>query len=284
MLIKLYIGFVHSFGALKMSDKVHNEVRNCKGVPDYSFYIIRKKTYETALVIPVINEGGRILQQIKNIRSENPLVDIIIADGGSTDGTIERLTNQSSGVVSILIKKGPGKLSAQLRMAFHYCLENDYKYVITMDGNNKDGPEGIEKIRRALESGFDFVQGSRFILGGEAVNTPKKRSLAIRYVHAPITSFAAGRRFTDTTNGFRGLSRRLIESKDIGIYRDVFQSYELVFYLPIRATKMNYRVTEVAVRRNYPSNGPTPTKIIGVFSYLNLIQILLKASIGRYNP
>jgi dolichol-phosphate mannosyltransferase len=261
----------------------YQEVVDCKGVPNYLIFTIKRKKYDTALVIPIINEGERIIQQIRSIRSKMPMVDIVIADGGSNDGTIEALSKEFSGVTSILIKTGTGKLSAQLRMAFHYCLEKNYKYVITMDGNNKDGPDGILGIRQALVSGFDFVQGSRFKKGGIARNTPLIRLIAIRFIHAPITSLAALFWFTDTTNGFRGHSRDLLQSQQLMLFRDVFQTYEMIAFIPIEAKKNGFRVCEVAVERSYPVDGVVPTKIHGIKSQFQLLLILISASLGKYS-
>ena len=131
---------------------------------------------------------------------------------------------------------------------------------------------------------FDFVQGSRFIRGGSAVHTPMSRYFAIRLIHAPLTSLAAGRRFSDTTNGFRGFSKRLIESDEIGIFRKIFDTYELIFYLPIRAARLGLKTCEVPVRREYPRFGATPTKIVGLKALTNLIWILLLACFGCFNP
>ena len=281
--MKPCFGFSPRFSVFKVPDKMNETVRNCEGVPDYSIFPIGTKIHDNALLIPILNEGERIIQQIRDIRSKMPPVDIIIADGGSDDGAIEIIRKNLLGVTSILVKTGPGKLSAQLRMAFHYCLKNDYKYVITMDGNNKDGPEGILTIRKALVSGFDFVQGSRFKKGGIARNTPLLRLLAIRFIHAPITSLASLFWFTDTTNGFRGHSRELLKSKDLRLFRDIFQTYEMIAFIPIEARKNGFIVCEVAVERSYPAAGIVPTKIHGIRAQLRLLVILIAAASGKYS-
>ena len=165
-----------------------NQVRrieNIPGVPSYLIEQMRPKRYQIALVIPVINEGVRIIKQLEKFQNYLPNVDLIIADGGSTDASIEYFHSDNSLLTALLTKQSTGNLSSQLRMAFHYCLESDYEAVITMDGNDKDGIEGIEGIKEALEAGIDFVQGSRFLKGGIAINTPIKRLLAIRLIHAP---------------------------------------------------------------------------------------------------
>ena len=61
-----------------------------------------------------------------------------------------------------------------------------YNSVITIDGNNKDDPKTIPAIIQKLNEGNDFVQVSRFIKNGKGVNTPLKRMLAIRLIHAPL--------------------------------------------------------------------------------------------------
>jgi dolichol-phosphate mannosyltransferase len=255
-----------------------------KQVPKYSTKIFAPKKNNTALVIPIINEGERILLQLKKINSVEPNVDIIIADGGSTDGALESILEEKIQICAFLEKKDKGKLSAQLRMAFDYCLEEDYENVITMDGNNKDDENGIELIQNALLAGFDFVQGSRFIKGGEAINTPLSRLLAIRLIHAPITSIGARFWFTDTTNGFRGHSAKLLRSPKVGIFRDIFDTYELIAYIPIQAKKLDFKVTEVPVKRMYPSGGVIPTKIHGLRANLRVLAILFAAAAGRYSP
>jgi dolichol-phosphate mannosyltransferase len=255
-----------------------------KSVPLYVTTKMKAKQHKTALVLPIINEGQRILNQLERIKNSKSFVDVIIADGGSIDGTLQSLLNPNYDVTTILVKTGPGKLSAQLRMAFDYCLKESYQNIITMDGNNKDGPEGIEEIVKALESGFDFVQGSRFIEGGKSFNTPLYRYLAIKLIHAPITSIASSFRFTDTTNGFRGHSRRLLESKKLSVFREVFQTYELLAYMPIGAKRSGFHVCEVPVTRSYPPSGDVPTKIHGIKAQLRLLQILLYAALGKYAP
>ena len=138
---------------------------------------IRDRRY--AVVIPVINEGERIraLLQRMNQIGVPALADIVVVDGGSTDGSLEEQFLAAQQVSTLLTKTGPGKLSAQLRCAYAYCLERHYLGIVTIDGNNKDDPAPIADFVHALEGGIDFVQASRFISGGVAANTPLSLSL-----------------------------------------------------------------------------------------------------------
>ena len=257
---------------------------NDDGVPKYRVRTYRAKANNTALLIPVLNEGKRILQQLEELNLLDLRVDIVIADGGSNDFTLENIEKRKFNIHSFLTKEESGGLSTQLRMGFHYCLSKNYVSVITMDGNNKDDPKGIGEILNALESGIDFVQGSRFKSGGKAINTPIHRYLGIRFIHAPLTSLAARYWFTDTTNGFRGHSAKLLRDPRVQIFRGVFNSYEMLAYLPIRSNQVGLKVKEVPVIRRYPIGVKTPTKIRGIVPQFKLIIILLEAVLGRFNP
>jgi dolichol-phosphate mannosyltransferase len=244
----------------------------------------RKNPY--AVCIPVINEGERIKKQIAEMRAKqiNDQADILIFDGGSTDGSTDLDYFKAQGVRTLLVKTGPGRLSAQLRMGFAYALDQGYQGVITIDGNQKDGVEAIPDFIRELKAGYDFVQGSRYITGGKGINTPRLRHWAIKMIHAPLISIAAGFRYTDTTNAFRGHSRRLLLSPEVQPFRDVFNHYELLFYLSVRAPRTGHRVKEIPVVRRYPAQGQMPTKISHFKGNWNLLLMSMKVFLGKFNP
>lgn len=246
-------------------------------------FVERKSKY--CLCIPVINEGDRIIGQLEKIANNgiDNLLDIIICDGGSTDGSTGHERLKKLKVNSLLIKKGPGKLSAQLRMGYWWALKRGYEGIITVDGNGKDSIETIPLFIEYLDKGFDMVQGSRYIKGGAAVNTPLARHLAVKFVHAPIISLASGFKYTDTTNGFRAYSRRFLTHPQVQPFRNVFDTYELLAYLSVKAPRIGMRTVEIPVTRSYPKNGKVPTKISFLRGNLGLIKILLKAAFGKYD-
>lgn len=258
-----------------------------EGCPAGELYEFSEKKGRVALVIPVVNEGKRILRQLEEIRdigAELGDVDVILADGRSTDGSMEPERLRSLGVRALLVKTGEGRQGAQFRMALGWALDEGYEAFITMDGNGKDDVRGILSIQRCLDEGHDYVQGSRYAPGGEAVNTPWDRKIMGRYVHAPICSLASRTRLTDSTNGFRGYSRRLLECPRLSLFRDVFSGYEFLFYISCRAARYGYSVQEVGVRRSYPASGATPTKIAGIGAKAKVFLELLKCALGWYDP
>jgi glycosyltransferase involved in cell wall biosynthesis len=211
------------------------------------------------------------------------LADVIIADGGSTDGSLDPDLLDKTRVAGLLVKTGPGKLSAQLRCAYAFALDAGYEGIVTIDGNDKDDPAPIPAFVEAMRNGVDFVQASRFVAGGVSVNTPRSRDLAIRLLHAPALSLASGYRWTDTTQGFRAYRSELLRDPRVAPFRDVFQAYELLAYLSYRVPRLDYRCQELPTSRVYP-DGEVPTKISGLRGNVELVRVLAAACAGRYNP
>lgn len=250
-------------------------------IPAYESYRLRTRSSRHAVVIPILNEAPRIHNQLARMHDYD--VDVILVDGGSADGSADSHVLDDLGVTTLLIKTGMGRLAAQERIGFAWALNQGYDGIIRMDGNDKDDPAGIPVIIAALERGFDFVQGSRFIPGGMEENTPLMRRVAIQLVHAPWVSFLADEKFTDTTNAFRGHSRRYLEHPAVQPFRDIFDSYELLAYLSVRASQIGLQTCEVPVVRRYPP-GEVPTKISHVRGNIELIRTLVRLSKGVFNP
>jgi glycosyltransferase involved in cell wall biosynthesis len=255
-------------------------------VPSFTLSEFAPRRHAYCIGIPIINEGERIQTQLRQMDELglHEVADIVIADGGSTDGSTERDRLAPVGVRTLLTKTGKGKLSAQLRMFFAYAICQGYEGMVIIDGNNKDGVEAIPTFISALEQGWDYIQGSRYIPGGEEKNTPLSRKLAVVFIHAPIISLAARHRYTDTTNGFRAVSRRFLLDRNLQPFRAVFNTYNLHYYLSVMAPRLGYRVKELPVSRVYPAQGPTPSKIKGLKGEWHVLMQLFKTALGFYRP
>jgi len=260
----------------------HNDAQPV--IPEFNVGYWNGKTTRYCLVIPVINEGDRLQKLIRRMDAlaVRNLVDIIITDGGSTDDSLRMSELQDLGVTGLLVKQDAGGLSSQLRIAYWFALDKGYDGIVTIDGNNKDDPQFIEKFVKHLESGYDFVQASRYIPGGAGLNTPKMREIAIRCVHVPLLRWFSGFEWTDTTQGFRAYSSRMLRDPRIGVFREVFSGYELLAYLTYSAPRFRYRCVELPTVRRYPV-GKTPTKIKGLSGMLGVLGVLFATCAGRYN-
>ena len=259
--------------------------RQC-GVPRFECTEYCGKAKDYVLLIPIINEGERIIRELERATKNNvsDYVDIVICDGGSTDGCTDEDGLRNLHVNALLVKQDTGKQGAQLRMGIWWALQRGYQGVITIDGNNKDSIEDVPRFIEKLVEGYDLIQGSRFVPGGKAINTPFIRTVSVKLIHAPIISLTAHQRFTDTTNAYRAYYARYLTDERVQPLRDVFMTYELLAYLSVRATQIGMRACEIPVTRAYPKTGKTPTKISFFKGNSELMKILLKNAFGAYNP
>jgi len=254
--------------------------------PDFELNELAPKKQKYCVCVFVINEGEKIQKQLKKMKPFAKQLDIVIADGGSTDGSLEPEFLKQQHVRALLTKKGPGKLSAQMRMALAWAMHEGYEGAIVVDGNNKDDITALPDFVKLLDEGYDHVQGSRFIPGGHAINTPLERTIGLHLLHAPLISLAARHRHTDTTNGFRGYSARMLLDNELAVFRDVFQTYELHYYLSIESARspQKYKLIETPVTRAYPPKGKTPTKISPIKGNAHVLKVLFKAVRRQYRP
>lgn len=260
--------------------------KNISGVSNFTVEEYSEKKHDYVLLIPVLNEGTRILNELNRAYKVKlcDSIDIVICDGGSTDGSMNASELTQLNVNALLTKLGPGKQGAQLRMGMYWALKRGYKGIVTIDGNDKDSIEDVPAFVEKLKEGYDFIQGSRFIVGGKAINTPLIRFVAVQLIHAPVISITAHHRFTDTTNNFRAYSKRYLEDVRVKPFRDIFQTYELLAYLSVRASQIGFSVCEIPVSRKYPPKGKTPTKISFFKGNFDLLKILFLNLCGKYNP
>ena len=257
-----------------------------KSIPAFACTEYENKSKDYVVLIPIINEGDRIHKELFRAKKHDVshYADIVICDGGSTDGCTDEKKLRKLKVNTLLVKQDAGKQGAQLRMGFWWALQRGYKGIITIDGNNKDSIEDVPKFIEKLEEGYDLIQGSRFVKGGRAIRTPLLRLVSVRLIHAPIISLTARQWFTDTTNAYRAYSREYLTDDRVQPLRDIFMTYEILAYLSVRATQIGMKACEIPVTRAYPKEGKMPTKISFFKGNSELMKILIKNAFGAYNP
>ena len=137
------------------------------GVPKFVSSEFAERTKDYVVLIPIINEGNRILKELYRAYRHKiaGYADIVICDGGSTDGCTDEKRLRKLKVNTLLVKQDAGKQGAQLRMGIWWALQRGYQGIITIDGNNKDSIEDVPHFIEKLKAGYDLVQGSRTSVG-----------------------------------------------------------------------------------------------------------------------
>ena len=188
-----------------------------------------------------------------------------------------RAVAQSMGIEVLTQSRRMG-VGAAIRAAIGYGRRNGFDILVILAGNDKDRPCQIGRLTGAIEKdGNDFVQGSRYLPGGEFGCMPVYRQLSTRWVHPLLFSLITGRRITDSTNGFRAIRLKCFDDKRIDIDQPWLDRYELEPYIFYKFIKLGYKVKEVPVTKIYPPKelGYTKMKpITGWWSILRPIVLL----------
>lgn len=243
-------------------------------------YFERRNKY--ALLIPTLNEGERIQNQLRKLKEINAVnaVDIFILDSNSTDNSLNDDFICEIGVREKLIVL-EGKQGSAFRAGLNEVLNDGYEGVITVDGNNKDSMESVFDFIKELDNGYDFIQGSRFMKGGKHENTPFIRFAAMKLILIPWVSILSGHIYSEVASAFRAYSAKLISDEKINIFRDCFVSYEFLWHMSVEAPRNGFKVKEIPATRCYPATGKIPTKI-KASGCADIILQLIKLTLGQY--
>lgn len=254
-------------------------------MPKYDAYTFKEKRKKHCLLIPVFNEGNHFQNQIKKMKANGAfdLVDVIVCDAGSKDGSTDQELLREAGFTALLVRRGSGRYSTDLRMGYDWALNLGYEGCITVDGNDKDDTGALPMFIEKLDGGYDYIQGSRYMEGGRAINTPFIRHWAIKLIMTPLMSISARKHLTDSSNGFRAYSKKFLLDERVLAFRDSFNLHELVYYLPPRACRLGYKVVEVPVTRAYPDSGEVPSHA-SMHDNITTLIVILKGLYGGLNP
>jgi len=233
--------------------------------------------HNTLALIPAYNEQGKIEKTVSSIPA-GVVSRILVIDDGSTDGTAGEAAGAGAAVIRNSSRQGVGKVICQ---AIKYGRENGFSILVVMGGNSKDNGREIPRLTTPIiNQGYDFVQGSRFLKGGSYGNIPFHRIIATRFIHPTLFSFFAGRRMTDTTNGFRAIRLSIFDDKRINIAQEWLAKYELEPYIYFKCVQLGYKVLEVPVSKIYPSRLLGYSKMRPILDWWSILRPLFLLGLG----
>ena len=159
---------------------------------------------DTLVIIPAFNEGKSIQDVIENIRSQAPMVDMVVINDASTDNTAQAALKAGVPVVTLPINLGIG---GAVQTGFRYAVEHGYSYTIQIDGDGQHDPKHIPELLESLKNDdFDCMIGSRYVQKTE-YKTPWSRRVGM-IIFSSLLTRLMGKRITDTTSGYRALNHR----------------------------------------------------------------------------
>jgi len=187
-----------------------------------------------ALVIPTLNEEEAIGALLARV--PNGVVDrMIIADGGSTDRTIERA--RALGATTIEAGRGYGRACWQGALA----AGDDCDIVVFMDGDGADKPELIARLVEPITKGdADFVIGSR-VRGKREPGSMSAHQIFAGIALGYAMRLAHGVRYTDMC-AFRAITRSSLMA--LGMRE---MTYGWNIEMQMRAAAAKLRILELPV-------------------------------------
>jgi glycosyltransferase involved in cell wall biosynthesis len=204
---------------------------------------------KVAVVIPTLNEAESIGAVIAALPRQ--VVDqIIVADGGSTDGT--PAIARGAGAEVVAVDSGYGRACLAGAKA-----ANTADILVFMDGDGADDPSAIGEMVAALRCGSaDFVIGSRVRGKRESLSIGGHQVFAGLFMGGLIR-LLYGMRYTDMC-AFRAIRRPML--LQLGM-RELTYGWNLE--MQMRAARAGLRIREVPV--NYRRRSSGRSKVAGNF-------------------
>ncbi len=198
------------------------------------------------VILPALNEAGKIGRAVQRI--PRPLVDrVLVVDDGSTDGTAAEAETAGATVIRHDRNRGFG---AAIRSGIERAQQDGIALTGIMAGDDQDDPEELVRLAEAIvDRGCEFVQGSRYLPGGQRLNQPLSRTV-MTIGYSVMFSASVLRRITDATNGFKLFRTEIC--REWPLRQAWLDRYELEPYLLYQAIRRGYRVCEVPVTKYYP--------------------------------
>ena len=229
----------------------------------------KKNTY-LSVILPVYNEEENITLQYNDIlKSVIPLkksYEIIFVDDGSTDTSFKILQNiskKNKNVKLIRFRRNFGQTAALAAGIDHSCGE----IIIIMDSDLQNDSDDIAKLISKIEEGYDVVSGWRKDRKDRFFSRKLVSKIAnciIRKVtKVPINDIGS-------SQAYRG-----------EILRQVKLYGEMHRFIPVHASWLGARITEIPVKHHARKFGKSKYGLIRTFKVL--LDLITIKFLGSYS-
>lgn len=226
------------------------------------------------VVVPTYNERENIGPLVRDLLALGDHVDVWVADDGSPDGTGEAVLEiakaQPRRVELLRRAQKDGRGSAVLA-AFKRGLADPrgYRIFFEMDADYSHHPNEIPKFLEKLK-GCDMVIGSRYVQGGGTSEWGWLRAV-LSWVANKYVAVVAGIPIRDTTSGFRGYRREVLEETDFE--RIKIKGYVVHGEMAYQAWVNGFRLGEVPI--HFRNRRREASKLTGEEIYMAFLNFAL---------
>jgi UDP-N-acetylglucosamine---dolichyl-phosphate N-acetylglucosaminyltransferase len=221
----------------------------------------------TVIVIPSYNEGDRVEQVVREVKSLG-FNRIVIVDDHSSDDSMKNLRKYDVAILHHMLNRGAG---AATETGLKFCREHlHFNTVITIDADTQHAPSDLNQLlEEHLSKEADVTIGNRFLENSDLIPTDKR---IYNYIANLTTSILCGKRVTDSQSGFKAFSKKALDV--IVIEHDQYEYCSEIF---IKAFHHHLKVINVPVKSYYPDElkGKGQNLTHGIKTFMNLINSVM---------
>jgi len=213
---------------------------------------------KTTLLIPTLNEVEGMKTVMPHVKKQW-VDEILVIDGGSTDGTVEYAKSKGYRVV---MQKSKGITNAY-REALAVA-KGDYIIAFSPDGNSL--PEAIPQLVKKIKEGYDMVIASRYAKGAKSYDDDPVTALG-NFLFTKIINICFGGHYTDTLVMLRAFRKDIVKNIPTHLPRAGLEPI-----LSIRCAKQKLRVTEIPASE--PKRIGSARKMIPLLNGLDVLRLI----------
>jgi dolichol-phosphate mannosyltransferase len=223
------------------------------------------------VVVPTYNERENVGPLVRELLAQGAELDVWVADDGSPDGTgdaVRAAMAEHPGRVELIERKEKGGRGAAVIAAFKQGLRHPrgYEVFFEMDADFSHHPREIPKFLAKLQD-CDMVIGSRYVEGGGTSEWGLLRPL-LSWLANWYIRLVAGVPIRDTTSGYRGYRRQVLEETDFE--RIKIKGYVVHGEMAYQAWINGFRLGEVPI--HFKNRARDASKLTSQEIYMALLN------------
>ncbi len=228
-----------------------------------------------SVVIPAMNEAENLCLVLPYIPAMEEIAEVILVDGGSTDGTPE-VAKAILPSIRIVHQDGRGKSDA-VRCGVE---ASRGEFVLVLDADGSHDPSDIPRFIECARAGYDLVKGSRLMPGGRSYDETGIRRFLVRLTDA-VANILWGTDFKDIVFGML-----LIHRQRFLDLRLTSNGFAIESQCMARSMQRGYKIKEIPVVERPRLRGRSHLSIfrdgwyIGSTVFVESVH-LLRRNLGR---